>query len=272
MIENRHSIQIHGNYQSIVKYSSNHLLSKFLRFFPLLISLCIVTPLHSEVLGSFTAGTNYLWRGVTQTVDTPAIAAAIEYHAYQGSYLGIWSSSINYGDRPSYELHAYLGHEFNLAEVAIDITLRHYYFPTGGKYSFDFQPEKWDNKESSSFNEFQTGVTYKGLNTRFAYSDSYLASDRPGYYLELNYTYYMMDELSFKLHAGSTKSRSIDDTQNTASDQAVTITWTNFFAMASNMPDNEDGRQSDKIRYLFGWNMVISTDSKNNSPIAQDED
>jgi len=69
-----------------------------------------------------------------------------------------------------------------------------------------------------------------------------------------------MDELSVKLHAGGTKSEAIDDTQYTASDQALSVTWTDFTVTASNMPDNDDGRQADKIRYIFGWTLHINSD------------
>lgn len=266
MIKNNFNIPFIHKDSTLVKAKHYRVLTRSLRFVTLILTLTLTISLHAEILGKFTAGTNYIWRGVTQTNDTPAISAAIEYHAEQGSYLGIWSSSTNYGDRPSYELNAYLGHEFNLSQAVIDVAVRYYYFPTGGKYSFDFQPDKWENREHSSFTEGQVGATYAGFNSRFAYSNSYLASDRPGYYLEFNYTYDITDEFSFKLHAGGTKSEAIDDAQYTASDQAITITWTNFFLTASNMPDNVDGRQSDKVRYVFGWTMVIdSDDSKRNA-------
>ena len=127
--------------------------SSNIRYIPFILALSLGMPLHAENVGKFTAATNYLWRGVTQTSDSPAVAVALEYYAPQGSYLGIWSSSTNYGDRQSYEVHGYLGHGFKLAEVDIDLALRYYYFPDGGKYSFDFQPDKWENRESSDFTE-----------------------------------------------------------------------------------------------------------------------
>lgn len=239
---------------------------------PLVLMLSLSGSLHAEIVGRFTAATNYLWRGVTQTNDTPAIAADLSYHAPQGTYVGVWSSNTDYGDRPSYEVQSYLGHGFALGKVDIDLALRYYYFPTGGKYSYDFQPDQWENEDSSSFTEVQIGATYAGFNARYAYSNSYLASDKPGYYVELNYTYDVMEDLSFRLHAGGTKSEAIDDTQHSASDQSATIIWKAFFATASYMPDNEDGRQSDKVRYVFGWSMVISSDDlKRDSLETNDE-
>lgn len=221
----------------------------FLRLLPLF----FIMPLHSEIMGHLGAGTNYLWRGVTQTDDNPALSAALEYRAEQGVYLGLWASSTEYGGRKSHELQAYLGHTFNLQKVAIDLSLRHYYFPSGGKYSYDFQPEKWENKESSSFGEVQISATYDGWNAAYAYSNNYLDSGKGGRYIQLNYTYLIRDELSLTLHIGSQESAAIDDyPEQSVGDHSATLKWKNIFFTASNMTDNEDGRQSDRVRYLMG--------------------
>ena len=67
--------------------------------------------------------------------------------------------------------------------------------------------------------------------------------------------------------------KAIDDTQYSASDHSATIKWTNFFLTASNMPDNKDGRQSDRVRYVFGWIMVIGTDGPElDSAVLKDAD
>jgi uncharacterized protein (TIGR02001 family) len=226
----------------------------FLRLLPLF----LVLPLHSEIVGEIGAGTNYLWRGVTQTDDNPAFSAALEYRAEQGTYLGLWGSNTEYGGRKSHELQAYLGQTFELQKAAIDLSVRHYYFPSGGKYSYDFQPEKWENKESSAFSEVQISATYDGWNAAYAYSNDYLDSGKVGYYIQLNYTFLIRDELSLTLHLGSQKSAAIDDyPEQSVGDHSATLKWKNVFFTASNMTDNEDGRQSDKVRYLLGVKLVF---------------
>lgn len=212
---------------------------------------------YSDVLGRLSASTNYLWRGVTQTDDNPAISAAVEYHAKQKSYLGVWSSNTEYGGRKSLEANFYLGHSFELEQAIIDVRLLHYYFPSGGKYNYDFRPEKWDKKESSSFTELQTSITLSGWNIGFSYSNNYLDSGDFGHYIELNYTYEIMDKLSVKLHIGEQKSEAIDDTQNRVGDRSFTLKYDDFFLTSSYMTDNEDGRQSDRIRYVFGWSIEL---------------
>lgn len=233
-------------------------MTRFLLSFPILLPLLCGAPVRAETLWHFTASTNYLWRGVTQTDDNAAISAAIEHHAQQGGYLGLWTSNTNYGDRPSYEVDIYLGHQFDLAQASIDLSARHYYFPSGGKYSYDFQADKWANHESSSFTELQLGVIRAKWNAGYSYSNNYLDSGKPGYYIELNYTHPVTDKLSLKLHYGSQRSEAIDDTpEHRVSDRSVTLEWRNIFFTASNLSDNIDGRQTDKVRYVFGWSMAV---------------
>lgn len=229
----------------------------FLRFFTVVL-LSYICPVYADVSGNVTISSNYIWRGVTQTNDNSAISAGIVYHTDQGSYLGIWSSNINYANRPSYELNTYIGHKFDLEPATIDIAARNYYFPSGGKYSYDFQPDKWKEEESSSFNEFHIGITRAGLNVGISYSNNYLDSGYSGYYIELNSTHQVTDELSIKLHIGTQTSTAIDDIpEESVSDRSVTFKWRNIFFTSSNLDDNRDGRQSDHERYVLGWSIFF---------------
>ena len=66
-----------------------------------------------------------------------------------------------------------------------------------------------------------------------------------------------MDKLSVNLHIGEQKSEAIDDTQNRVGDRSLTLKYDDFFLTSSYMTDNEDGRQSDRIRYVFGWSIEL---------------
>lgn len=217
----------------------------------------ISTNVHAEVIGQLNVSTNYIWRGVSQTSDDPAISGSIEYHAKQKSYVGIWTSNTKYGGRQGQEINAYLGHKFDLDKVIIDIAVRHYYFPTGGKYNYDFRPNKWEDKESSSFEELQTNIGFGGLFFGYVYSNNYLDSGKTGHYTELNYTYKIDNAFSFKIHAGEQMSKAIDDTQYRVGDRSLTLKYKDIYCTASTMTDNEDGRQTNKIRYTFGWSIII---------------
>ncbi len=227
------------------------------RYQLLILFTLISTNANAEVIGTLNASTNYIWRGVSQTTDNPAISGSIEYRTKHNSYLGLWTSNTKYGGRHGQEINAYLGHKFDFDQVTVDIALRHYYFPNGGKYNYDFRPDKWDDKESSSFDEFQTNIEFSGLGFGYAYSNNYLDSGYVGHYAEFNYTYKFENELFIKIHAGEQMSKAIDDTQYRVGDRSLTLKYKYIYCTASTMTDNVDGRQSDKIRYTLGLSITI---------------
>lgn len=54
---------------------------------------------------------NYIWRGVTQTDDGPAVQGGLDYSHSSGFYAGVWASNVDFNDddAPNYELDGYLG-------------------------------------------------------------------------------------------------------------------------------------------------------------------
>lgn len=54
--------------------------------------------------------TNYMWRGVSQSNNDPAIQGAIDFAHESGLYIGAWASSVEFGDQDnSMELDGYAG-------------------------------------------------------------------------------------------------------------------------------------------------------------------
>lgn len=208
---------------------------------------------NAELLGQFTVSSNYLWRGVTQTDDEPAVALGLEFHNRGDTYVGAWASNTRYGGRPGYEIDFYLGHLIHLNSATVDLAVRHYTFPTGGKYDHDFHPEAWENEESSAFTELQLGIRRQRWEGRYTYSPDYLDSSHHGHYIELNYQRPVIDTLSLRLHYGIQRSLAIDDTQEQVGDFSATLLWRELFLTWSNLTDNADGRQTDRARIVLGW-------------------
>ena len=52
---------------------------------------------------------NYLWRGLTQSINEPAIQGGIDYASDSGFYVGTWASNVSYDsdDAYSYEQHVF---------------------------------------------------------------------------------------------------------------------------------------------------------------------
>ncbi len=54
-------------------------------------------------------GSNYMWRGITQTDNAAAISGGVDYANPNGFYAGTWTSNVTWvGD--SYELDLYAGY------------------------------------------------------------------------------------------------------------------------------------------------------------------
>lgn len=226
--------------------------------FPILFSLLQAPAIEAETTGYFTAMTNYLWRGVTLSDDQPAIAVALEHRDIQGGYIGLWSSTTDYGNRPGYEVDVYFGQQFIIADTTLDLSARHYYFPRGSKYNYDFMTPKWEEEQSNSFAEIKVGLSRSAWSGGYSYSNNYLDSGEPGYYLDLNYSRPVHASVTLTLHVGAQTSDAIDDTpENRVGDYSTTIHWRNLFLSFSNLTDNVDGRQSDKARFIFGWRSRI---------------
>ncbi len=224
----------------------------------ILIFLLYGASANAELLSRVSVSSNYLWRGVTQTDDQPAVAFGLEYQHAQGAYVGAWATNTRYGGKPGYEFDLYLGRLIELELAIVDLGLRHYAFPTGGKHDYDFHREAWENEASSAFTELQLGVSRKQWEARYAYSTDYLDSGHHGHYIELNHIQSLYDNLSLKLHIGVQHSRAIDDKpEHQLGDYSATLRWKELFLTWSNLTDNTDGRQSDEARIVFGWSTVI---------------
>jgi len=76
---------------------------------------------------------NYVWRGMTQTKDQPAISGGIDYASQSGFYVGTWASNVDFGDETSAEVDFYAGYGFDVGEVAIDVGYILYGFPGCGE-------------------------------------------------------------------------------------------------------------------------------------------
>ena len=66
------------------------------------LSVAMATPAFADGLsGTAAATTDYLFRGITQTLDKPTVQASIGYDFGSGFSIGVWGSGIDFGDGKS---------------------------------------------------------------------------------------------------------------------------------------------------------------------------
>jgi len=77
---------------------------------------------------------NYVWRGMTQSDDSPAIQGGFDLD-YKGFYVGAWGSNVNFKTNPdsSMELDAYGGYKNEISGIAYDIGYIQYAYPNDSK-------------------------------------------------------------------------------------------------------------------------------------------
>ena len=69
---------------------------------------------------------NYVWRGMTQTDDSPAIQGGFDLE-YKGVYAGVWGSNVEYGNA-SLETDVYFGYAGEVSGLSYDVGFIEYIY------------------------------------------------------------------------------------------------------------------------------------------------
>lgn len=110
-----------------------------------------------EISANLAITSNYIWRGLTQTNNSPAVQGGIDL-GYKGFYLGTWGSNVEFGDTTNnLEADFYAGYAGEIAGFGYDLGYIYYAYPN----------------ESNAFNfdEAYVGVSYDW--TSFGVSGKY---------------------------------------------------------------------------------------------------
>lgn len=134
----------------------------------LTLGLLAASVAHAEVSGTLTLTSDYLFRGITQTDEKPALQGGIEWAHDSGVYAGAWGSSISWLSdsdpdiSSQVELDAYLGvrGDFGDSGVGWDVGAVHYWYP--GSYPAGF------NKADTT--ELYAGLSWSVLGAKYSYA------------------------------------------------------------------------------------------------------
>jgi uncharacterized protein (TIGR02001 family) len=170
---------------------------------------------YAGTAGSVTLTSDYVFRGVSQTNQEPALQAGLEFTADSataagGFYVGAWGSNISWLSdltaagvpvSSSLELDVYGGYRGKFSDkLGFDVGALYYWYPG------DFP---------SGFNSADTGELYAGItvgpfaNTTFGVKYAYAVTDLFGYadsdgsgYLDLNANWEFMPSWTLNAHGG----------------------------------------------------------------------
>lgn len=157
----------------------------------LLSSLMMIASAEAQISGTVTLTTDYLFRGVTQTSNNPAIQGGIDY-AGGAFYAGVWGSNVDFGADETLELDLYAGFRPTLGPVALDLGLIGYFYPgaTDALGEYDYVEAKLAASVAPTdaltlgaalfySPEFfgETGrATYAEVNAAYAFTDAFSVS------------------------------------------------------------------------------------------------
>ena len=121
----------------------------------------------ADLSANFTYSTNYIWRGMTQTMDDPGYSGGFDYADESGFYAGTWGSNVAFGGA-GLELDTYAGYSSSTdGGFDYDVGYISYAYPSAG----------------GDFEEFYFSGSYEGIG--FSY---YTPTEGDADYMEVFYS------------------------------------------------------------------------------------
>lgn len=207
-----------------------------------LLTLAPVGMARAGASGSVALTSDYIFRGVSQTNQEPALQAGLEYAADSGFYVGTWGSNINWlsdlstPEAPissSLELDAYAGYRGKFGDsIGFDVGALYYWYP--GDYP-------------SGFNSADTAELYFGISAGvFSAKYSYALTDLFGYadsdgsgYLDAAVNWEFVPTWTLNVHGGKQWIESNADFEYTDWKLGVTKSFDGGFAVALAYTDTD---------------------------------
>ncbi len=150
-----------------------------------------------EISGNVALNSDYIYRGISQTNENPAISGGFDIAGESGLYAGVWASNVAFDG--SVEIDVYAGYAGSFSEeVDYDIGVLRYEYPD------DAQAGAPD----SSFNEIYGSVGFKGVTVGFAYSSDFFYESGKSVYLYVDYELGLPNDFTLAFHYAD---QSIDD-------------------------------------------------------------
>ncbi|TCJ14942.1 hypothetical protein EZJ19_08655 [Parasulfuritortus cantonensis] len=162
----------------------------------------------SSLTGNIGLTTDYVFRGVSQTQNGPAIQGGFDYAHSSGLYVGTWASNVDwvstgFKDNNSMEVDLYGGYRGAVGDVGYDVGVITYYYP-GDQIKGANDPDT---------TEVYVAASWKFLSAKYSYtvSDHFVGwgtkKDPSGktdgsYYVELNANYDLGDGWGVLGHVG----------------------------------------------------------------------
>ena len=145
---------------------------------------------NAEVSGTVTATNDYIFRGITQSAEDPALQASIDYGHESGWYIGAWGSNVDFGpgDPADIEIDVYTGFSGGAEDgLGWDVGIVYYTYPDESDYNY---PE--------IYGKISHGIFSAGL----FYSNDWVNQGEDSIYVSAGISVPFADAFTFNLGAG----------------------------------------------------------------------
>ena len=149
----------------------------------------------AEVSGNVALTTDYKFRGISQSDESPAIQGGFDVAFEPGFYVGTWGSSVDFDSNDGYdgslELDGYAGWAGPIGDSDFGLDVGYIYYAYPG-----------DDGDDGDYQEFYIGGSWKDLSLQVNYSDDYYAGTDEFWYISGDYSFTLLEELTIDLHVG----------------------------------------------------------------------
>ena len=169
---------------------------------------------QAQFSSTWTAVSDYDFRGVSQSATDPALQGSADYaFGDSGFSVGAWASNVDWSPaEEEIELDLYFNYTGKINDT---------FAWTGGATWYDYP----DGDDLDGYAEVYVGFNAGKFSMKQWFADDYVAGGQSAMYTEANYTEPMTDALSLALHVGYSWGDFWDDLEPQY-DYAVQLNWT----------------------------------------------
>ena len=113
-------------------------------FAVMVFTLMLTLSARAETSTTIAVVSDYLFNGLSQTDENPALQASLDWSGVSGIYTGVWASNVKFGEGTNLEVDGYLGYYQDLTTALnFDIGVAEYRY-YGESFSSDYNyAETW---------------------------------------------------------------------------------------------------------------------------------
>jgi len=144
---------------------------------------------QAQFSSTWTAVSDYDFRGWSQSAKNPALQGSADYAFSNGLSIGAWASNVDFGNDADIELDVYLNYVGKINDT----------FSWTGGFTYYSYP---GSDDAGEYPEFYLGLNAGAFSFKQWYADKLYDGPNSAEYTEANYTATVTDSFNLAFHAG----------------------------------------------------------------------